>query len=210
MSKPYSPGVPNTKLDHITALSWNHQVAHVFAVAGTAGVTTIWDLRSRRDMTVLSYNDQKGDRGSVMSDVAWQPDNSTRLVTACDDSSSPVLTIWDLRNSSTPETILTGHEKGVLSVSWSKDYPDRLLSSGKDNRAIFWDPKAGNGTGVEVLCAQEWVHQIGWSAHRPDIYATASSDGRVGVYDMTTTDKDIDEPAPPYTSDDNASLDIFV
>ena len=37
--------------------------------------------------------------------------------------------------------ILTGHEKGVLSLSWCKQDADLLLSSGKDNRALCWNPQ---------------------------------------------------------------------
>ena len=44
--------------------------------------------------------------------------------------------LWDLRNARAPEKILTGHDKGVLSLSWCKKDPDLLLSSGKDNKTI--------------------------------------------------------------------------
>lgn len=37
--------------------------------------------------------------------------------------------------------ILTGHEKGALSLSWCKQDADLLLSSGKDNRALCWNPQ---------------------------------------------------------------------
>lgn len=66
--------------------------------------------------------------------------------------------VWDLRNARAPEKvrsatfvlgyqlneryqILTGHEKGVLSLSWCKQDADLLLSSGKDNRALCWNPQ---------------------------------------------------------------------
>jgi protein transport protein SEC31 len=37
--------------------------------------------------------------------------------------------------------ILTGHEKGVLSLSWCKQDADLLLSCGKDNRVLCWNPQ---------------------------------------------------------------------
>lgn len=49
--------------------------------------------------------------------------------------------VWDLRNARAPEKILTGHEKGVLSLSWCKQDADLLLSCGKDNRALCWNPQ---------------------------------------------------------------------
>ena len=49
--------------------------------------------------------------------------------------------VWDLRNARAPEKILTGHEKGVLSLSWCKQDADLLLSCGKDNRVLCWNPQ---------------------------------------------------------------------
>ena len=43
--------------------------------------------------------------------------------------------------------ILTGHEKGVLSLSWCKQDPDLLLSCGKDNRALCWNPQTSEMIG---------------------------------------------------------------
>ena len=39
------------------------------------------------------------------------------------------------------EQILTGHERGILSVSWCRQDVDLLLSCGKDNYALCWDPQ---------------------------------------------------------------------
>lgn len=66
---------------------------------------------------------------------------ATRLVTSSEDDTSPIIMVWDLRNARAPEKILTGHEKGVLSLSWCKQDADLLLSCGKDNRALCWNPQ---------------------------------------------------------------------
>ena len=66
---------------------------------------------------------------------------ATRLVTSSEDDMSPIIMVWDLRNARAPERILTGHEKGVLSLSWCKRDPDLLLSCGKDNRVLGWNPQ---------------------------------------------------------------------
>ena len=41
----------------------------------------------------------------------------------------------------TATQILTGHERGILSVSWCRQDADLLLSCGKDNRALCWNPQ---------------------------------------------------------------------
>jgi WD40 repeat protein len=66
---------------------------------------------------------------------------ATRLVTSSEDDMSPIIMVWDLRNARAPERILTGHEKGVLSLSWCKQDPDLLLSCGKDNKVLGWNPQ---------------------------------------------------------------------
>jgi len=43
--------------------------------------------------------------------------------------------------------ILTGHSKGVLSLSWSATDADLLYSCGKDCRTIVWNPTTGESVG---------------------------------------------------------------
>ena len=37
--------------------------------------------------------------------------------------------------------ILTGHERSIPLVSWCCQDADPLLSCGKDNRALYWNPQ---------------------------------------------------------------------
>jgi WD40 repeat protein len=53
-----------------------------------------------------------------------------------------------IRLASSPLKTLEGHQKGVLSVAWCKDDSDLLLSCGKDNRILVWNP---NSAQVPVL-----------------------------------------------------------
>ncbi|KAH8115317.1 hypothetical protein DFH11DRAFT_1543420 [Phellopilus nigrolimitatus] len=147
-STPYSPGTRSSKLDEITSLAWNRQVQYVLASSSSSGQTVVWDLRNKREVVALAYGAAMqglnimgagGKRG--MSDVAWHPDNATRLVTSSEDDASPVVMVWDLRNARALEKILTGHEKGILSLSWCKQDADLLLSCGKDNCALYWNPQ---------------------------------------------------------------------
>ncbi|KAG6892726.1 protein transport protein S31, partial [Termitomyces sp. T159_Od127] len=118
-SKPYSPtpGSRSTKLDDITSVAWNQQVQYVLAGASSTGYTVVWDLRGKREVVALAYGGGAGTlagQGATgsglaiggrrgMSDIAWHPDNATRLVTASEDDSSPVIMVWDLRNARAPE-----------------------------------------------------------------------------------------------------------
>ncbi len=121
-----------------------------------------------------------------MSAVAWHPDTPTRLVTASEDDSSPVIMLWDLRNSRAPEKIMTGHDKGVLSLSWCKQDADLLLSCGKDNRSICWNPQTCEIVG-ELPSSSNWSFEVQWSPRNPAMLATASFDGKIGVHSLQST-----------------------
>ena len=85
-STPQSRGTKSSKLEDVTALAWNVQVAHVLATASTTGYTVVWDLRGQREVVALTYGgagnmggpmgggmNMGGRRG--MSDIAWHPMN---------------------------------------------------------------------------------------------------------------------------------------
>ncbi|OCH86016.1 hypothetical protein OBBRIDRAFT_783955 [Obba rivulosa] len=208
-SKPYSPGTRSTKLDEITALAWNHHVQYALAASSSTGYTVVWDLRGKREVAALAYGGGAGTLAGAMqgfggagmqvggrrgmSDVAWHPDNATRLVTSSEDDTSPIIMVWDLRNARAPEKILTGHEKGVLSLSWCKQDPDLLLSCGKDNRALCWNPQTSEIIG-ELPSADNWAFQVQWCPRNPDLFATGFFDGTIGIHSIQSTNEPADAP----------------
>ncbi|KAH7925064.1 hypothetical protein BV22DRAFT_1089788 [Leucogyrophana mollusca] len=211
-SKPYSPtpGTRSTKLDEITSVAWNQQVQYVLAGASSTGYTVVWDLRGKREVVALAYGGGAGTLAGQsgvgsgmavggrrgMSAIAWHPDNATRLVTASEDDMSPVIMVWDLRNARAPEKILTGHEKGVLSLSWCKQDADLLLSCGKDNRALCWNPQTSEIIG-ELPSADNWAFQVEWCPRNPDLLATAFFDGTVGIHSIQSTNDAAAVPPTP-------------
>ncbi|KZT52640.1 hypothetical protein CALCODRAFT_81126 [Calocera cornea HHB12733] len=220
-TKPYTPtgtATPNSKLDLITSLAWNSSVAHVLASSSSTGYTVVWDLRGKREVVALAYGGGAATGGGAvaggmeigrrrgMSDVCWHPDNPTRLVTSSEDDTSPIIMLWDLRNSRAPEKILTGHEKGVLSVSWCKQDADLLLSCGKDNRSLCWNPQDGEIIG-ELPSSNNWAFQVDWCPRNPDLLATASFDGTIGLHMLQSTNKDT--PAPSAVASQADGADIF-
>ncbi|KAI0654852.1 hypothetical protein C8Q70DRAFT_924945 [Cubamyces menziesii] len=220
-SKPYSPGTRSTKLDEITALAWNHHVQYALAASSSTGYTVVWDLRGKREVAALAYGGGAGTLAGGMpgygapgfamggrrgmSDVAWHPDNATRLVTSSEDDASPVIMVWDLRNARAPEKILTGHEKGVLSLSWCKQDSDLLLSCGKDNRALCWNPQTSEIIG-ELPSADNWAFQVQWCPRNPDLFAAAFFDGTIGIHSIQSTNEAAEAPAAAPQTD---ASDIF-
>ncbi len=62
---------------------------------------------------------------------------------ASDDDSTPILQMWDLRNAHSPAKVLQGHSRGILGMSWCDFDTSMLLTCGKDNRTLCWNPNTG-------------------------------------------------------------------
>jgi protein transport protein SEC31 len=102
---------------------------------------------------------------------------------------SPVILVWDLRNTNQPQQIIQGHDAGILSLSWCQQDPSLLLSCGKDNRTICWNPQSGQSYG-EFPIVTNWTFQTRWNPHNPSILATAAFDGKISVQTIQNTKQD--------------------
>lgn len=85
---PIPPGATSTKLNEITAVQWNHTISRVFAASSSSGFTSVWDLKTGKEVASLQYGGgaakgrdavvgtagmQLGKRRG-MSDVCWHPE----------------------------------------------------------------------------------------------------------------------------------------
>ncbi|KAE8257789.1 hypothetical protein A4X13_0g2131 [Tilletia indica] len=216
--RPYSPSAQRSpKVDDVTALAWNNSVPHILATSSNTGFIVVWDLKKRSEFVSFSYSGGAataapggpmggggGPNGSSaalasggrrgMSAVCWHPDNATRLVTASEDDTSPIVMVWDLRNARAPEKIMTGHDRGILSLSWCRQDSDLLASTGKDNRTILWNPNTGERVG-EVGHSDNWNFDVQWCPRNPSMLATASFDGKIKVHGLQNTGPEDDAAA---------------
>ncbi|RKP26201.1 WD40-repeat-containing domain protein, partial [Syncephalis pseudoplumigaleata] len=190
LSKPYSPGPRSSKLEDITCLAWNRQVQHIMATSSGTGYTVVWDLKNRREVLHLNYGGAASGGGPAglsgrrgVTAVAWNPDGATQLVTASEDDGNPVILTWDLRNARAPEKILRGHSMGVLGLSWCRMDSNLLLSAGKDNRVLCWNPRDGEVIG-ELPPSNNWAFDVQWCPRNPNLLSVASFDGKVNVYSV--------------------------
>lgn len=131
-----------------------------------------------------------GRAGSVSS-VVWHPENPTKLATSSEDDAAPIVLIWDLRNARAPERILSGHEKGVLSLAWCQKDVDLLVSCGKDCRTVCWNPTSGELV-AELPPSSNWSFQTAWCPQNPDLVATASFDARIAIHSLQSTNDESD------------------
>ncbi|RLV90764.1 Protein transport protein SEC31 [Spathaspora sp. JA1] len=197
--EPIAPGQAMSPMDEVTCVAWNNSVSNILASTGNGGYTSIWDLKHKKELLHLSYTGPNGKAN--FSHVAWHPTISTKLITASDNDSCPLLLTWDLRNANEPEQILEGHKKGVLSLDWCKQDPELLISSGKDNTTILWNPIKGIKLG-EYPTSSNWAFETRFAPVAPDIFATASFDGKLVI-------QSIQDTSPPVVSKATANEDDF-
>ncbi|CAD0093108.1 unnamed protein product [Aureobasidium mustum] len=189
IANPFKLGGSAVRADDYECLDWNKgaKVPHILATGSSGGFVNIWDVRQKKETLTLNNYSRK-----PVSAVAWDPDVATKLMTAVPNDQEPVILMWDLRNSSAPECVLRGHELGVLSLSWCLQDSSLLLSSGKDNRSIAWNPHTGESYG-EFPVVTSWTFQTRWNPHNPGLLATASFDGKIAVQTIQNTNSKNDE-----------------
>jgi protein transport protein SEC31 len=200
MANPFRLGGTAARADDIECLDWNKQekTAHILATGSSGGFVTVWDVKQKKDILTLNNQGRK-----AVSAVAWDPEESTKLATATPSDQEPAIYLWSLRNSSTPEKTLQGHELGVLGLNWCRQDPELLLSCGKDNRTICWNSRTGEKYG-DFAAGSNWAFQTRWNPHNPSIVASASFDGKILIAStQSTNSKPEDQAAANQALDDS-------
>ncbi|KAH4225956.1 protein transporter SEC31 [Parastagonospora nodorum] len=186
-SKSFRLGKAGANPDEYTTLDWNKKVAHILATGSSGGFVTVWDVKGKKENLTLNHFGRK-----TVSAVSWDPDVPTRLVTAIPTDQNPLVLVWDLRNTNAPEKTLQAHDQGVLSLSWCPQDSDILLSCGKDNRTIAWNPHSGEQLG-EFPVVTNWTFQTRFNPSNPNLLATASFDGKIAVQTLQNTGANADQ-----------------
>ncbi|XP_029546118.1 LOW QUALITY PROTEIN: protein transport protein Sec31A-like [Salmo trutta] len=174
-----TPGPKTQPLEDISCVAWNRQIQHILASASPSGRTSIWDLR-KNDLII-----KVSDHSNRMhcSGLEWNPEVATQLVLASEDDRMPVIQIWDLRFTTSPLKVLENHTRGVLAMAWSLADPELLLSCGKDNRILCWNPNTAEVL-YELPTSTRWCFDIQWCPRNPAVLSAAAFDGHISVYSI--------------------------
>ncbi|XP_059401593.1 protein transport protein Sec31A-like [Carassius carassius] len=178
-SSPMTPGPKTQPLEDISCVAWNRQVQHILASASPSGKASVWDLR-KNDLII-----KVSDHSNRMhcSGLAWNPEVATQLVLASEDDRMPVIQMWDLRFATSPLKVLESHTRGVLAIAWSEADPELLLSCGKDNRILCWNPNTAEVL-YELPTSTQWCFDIQWCPRNPAVLSAAAFDGRISIYSI--------------------------
>lgn len=162
----------------ISYVSWNTKIQHILASTSLNGITVVWDLKKQKP--AISVADSIRRRCSVLQ---WHPDVATQLIIASDEDSSPVLRLWDMRNTLTPVKEFVGHAKGVIAMSWCPNDSSYLLTCAKDNRTICWNTITGEIV-RELPAGANWNFDVHWYPRIPGVISASSFDGKIGIYNI--------------------------
>ncbi|KAE9536634.1 hypothetical protein AGLY_007036 [Aphis glycines] len=204
MSTPMTPGSKSETLEDVIDLAWNNEVQHILGSLFHK-YTVVWDLRKNEPIIKLSDSNSK----VKWKAMTWNPKVATQVCIASEDDQNPVIQLWDLRYASSPVKNLLGHQKGVLSMSWCSEDPDLLISCGKDNRLLIWNPSSEND-GNLLVCDLEhnnqWNFEINWCPKDPLLIATSSFDGLTTVYSINDLQNFDDRKISSENSNSNSQL----
>lgn len=181
-TSPMTPGAKSQPAEEVTCVAWNWQVQHILASTFPARCV-VWDMRKNEPIIKVS------DATSRLrcKTVAWHPEVATQLCLSSEDDHCPLIQLWDLRFATSPLRTLEHHQRGVLSIAWCPHDPDLLLSCGKDNRILCWNPNSNVENG-EVVCelptSNQWSFDVAWCPRNPAVIASSSFDGHVSVYSL--------------------------
>ncbi|XP_078400664.1 protein transport protein Sec31A isoform X6 [Cetorhinus maximus] len=176
---PMTPGTKSQPPEDISCVAWNRQVQHILASANPSGRAAVWDLRKNEPILKVSDHTNR----MHCSGLAWHPDIATQMAIASEDDRMPVIQMWDLRFATSPLRVLENHTRGILAIAWSLADPELLLSCGKDNRMLCWNPNTAEVV-YELPTATQWCFDIQWCPRNPAVLSAAAFDGHISIYSL--------------------------
>ena len=112
----------------------------------------------------------------------------------------------------TATQILTGHECGILPVSWCCQDADLLLLCRRDNHALCWNPQTSEIIGevcsfylksIDIISNIVIATNNGHlgvpsfsESTNPELLATAYFDGTIGIHTLQSTNDSVESRAP--------------
>ncbi|KAI9057017.1 histone acetyltransferase type B subunit 2 [Trametes sanguinea] len=166
-------------------LAWNPlKTGHVL---GASEDTTVchWDINSySKTKNVIEPTTVFRGHTSVVGDVDWHATEDYTFASVGDDK---MLMLWDTRDASKPAAQLQAHEREILAVAFTPnvDFP-HLILTGSADKTIHLRDRRKLDTPVHIFEAHtDEVLHVAWSPHNPTVFASASSDRRVNIWDLS-------------------------
>ncbi|XP_074647713.1 protein transport protein Sec31A-like [Tubulanus polymorphus] len=187
-TKQMTPGAKSMPPDDVACVAWNQQVQHILG-STFAARCVVWDLR--KNEPIIKISDSMSRIKTKL--ICWHPETATQMCLASEDDHTPVIQLWDLRFATSPLKVLESHQRGILSLAWCPQDPDLLLSCGKDNRILCWNPSSniqGGEVVYELPTSSQWSYDVQWCPRNPAIISSCSFDGHISICSLMGNDID--------------------
>ncbi|KAI8981164.1 histone acetyltransferase type B subunit 2 [Trametes punicea] len=166
-------------------LAWNPlKAGHVL---GASEDTTVchWDVNSySKAKNVIEPTTVFKGHTSVVGDVDWHATEDYTFASVGDDK---MLMLWDTRDAAKPAAQLQAHEREILAVAFTPnvEFP-HLILTGSADKTIHLRDRRKLDVPVHVFEAHtDEVLHVAWSPHNPTVFASASSDRRINIWDIS-------------------------
>ncbi|KAI4456983.1 sec31-related protein [Holotrichia oblita] len=175
----------------VHALDFNPFQENLLATGASESEIYIWDMNNTsKPMTPGSKPQPFEDIVSIQWNKAVQPILAATFVSKClvwdlQEDQAPTIQLWDLRFATQALNTFENHQRGILSMAWCLADPDLLISTGKDNRILCWNPNSTNPGGEvlsEIARTNQWNFDVSWCPKSPVLIGSPSFDGHVSVY----------------------------
>ncbi|OQR94308.1 periodic tryptophan protein [Thraustotheca clavata] len=165
---------PGSHQDAVLGLDWNTGHRNMIASASADATVKIWDITTQQCMHTMSHHTDK------VQSVRWNPVEATVLASASFDRS---LLVLDGRNPNAYSKFSLSAD--VESMQWHPHTPSVLVASTEDGVVVAYDVRMNNSTPLFRFQAhQAAVSAISFSPLMPGLFATASTDKHVKIWDL--------------------------
>lgn len=164
-------------------LAWSpNKEGHVLGASEDMTVC-MWDVTSySKTKSTLEPTTTFRGHTSVVGDVDWHPAKDNEFASVGDDK---MLMIWDTRASTEPVLKQECHEREILSVAYNPSKASHLLLTASADKTIALHDLRSPAKRLHTFESHtDEVLHVQWSPHNPTVFASASSDRRINVWDL--------------------------
>ncbi|CAK4079665.1 unnamed protein product [Aphanomyces euteiches] len=167
---------PGSHQDAVLGLDWNAGHRNMLASASADASVKIWDVTTQQCMHTMTHH------GDKVQSVKWNPVESTVLASASFDRSLIVL------DGRAPQAFSKfALSADVESMTWHPHTPSTLVASTEDGIVVGYDVRTNAAPLFRFQAHDTAVSAISFSAAIPGLFATASTDKHVKIWDLQGT-----------------------